>query len=78
MSNSKIARVLELQAELDLRKELYAELDRLTLELHAEGFQSEELGEGLRIELVDNFKDGNTVFRVAGVKHYELKIRKIK
>lgn len=77
MGNAKLARVLELQRELDVRKELYAELDRLTLELQAEGFVSEEL-DGLILELVDNFKSGNTVFRPAGVKRYELKVRKVK
>ena len=78
IDNLKIARVLELQRELDLRKELYSELDRLTLELQQEGFRSQEV-EGMLLELVDNFADGkNTVFRPAGVKRFELKIKKVK
>lgn len=75
---AKLARVVELQAELDKRKELYAELDKLVLELQAEGFKSETV-DGMFCELVDNFADGkNTVWRVAGVKHYEIKIKEPK
>lgn len=75
--NEKIARIIEIQKELDLRKELYSELDELTLQLQRDGFISTEF-QGLTIELVDNFKVGNTVFRPAGVKRFELKIKKVK
>lgn len=72
-----LKRVIDIQRELDLRKDLYAELDMLTMQLQAEGFESADL-QGLHIELVDNFAKGNTVFRVAGVKHYEIKIKEAK
>lgn len=74
---NKLARVLEIQRELDLRKALYAELDALVLELQTGGFSSADL-EGMRLELVDNFADGkNTVFRPAGVKRFEIKIEPV-
>lgn len=70
-TQNKLRKVLDLISELDSRKALYDELDRLTLELQAEGF-SHELLDGKVITLRDNFADKNTVFRVAGVKHYEI------
>ena len=77
MNNPKLARILDLQRELNVRAELYEELDRLTLELKADGFTQGEV-DGTLYDLVDNFANGNTVFRVAGVKHYEIKERKVK
>lgn len=70
---AKLARVLDIQKELDLRKELYAELDDLILQLKAGGFTQADL-EGQRIELVDNFDEKNTVFRPAGVKRFEITV----
>lgn len=75
-TENKLARVLQIQRELDLRKELYAELDALVLELQAGGFKCAEL-EGMRLELVDNFTEKNTVFRPAGVKRYEIEIETV-
>lgn len=77
MDNQKkqtLARILEIQRELDLRKALYDELDQKIMELQAGGFMSAEL-DGFRMELVDNFAAGNnTCFRPAGVKRFEVKI----
>lgn len=70
-----LTRVIELQAELDVRKALYDELDMLTMQLQAEGFRDAEL-EGLMITLVDNFAVSNTAFRPAGVKRFELKVKR--
>ena len=71
---TKLARILDIQAELDARKALYEELDNLVLELRAAGFTSTDLN-GMRMELVDNFAEGkNTVFRPAGVKRFEMDI----
>ena len=70
-TQDKLRKVLDLMNELDARKALYDELDRLTLELQTEGF-SHELIDGKVITLRDNFAEKNTVFRVAGVKHYEI------
>lgn len=72
----KLARVLQIQRELDLRKELYAELDAIVLELQAGGFKSADL-EGMRLELVDNFEAKNTCFRPAGVKRFEIEIETV-
>ena len=72
-----LAQVIKLQAEIDIRTALYAELDMLTVQLQSEGFVSAEI-DGLMVTLVDNFKESNVVFRPAGVKHYECKIKKIK
>lgn len=72
-----LARVIQLQDELDIRKSLYDELDMLTIQLQADGFVNAEL-DGLVFTLVNNFEKGNTVFRVAGVKHYEIKVKKVK
>lgn len=70
----KIKRVLSIVQELEVRKELYAELDRLTLELQAANFTSTTL-DGMFIELVDNFAGGkNTCFRPAGVKRFEMTV----
>lgn len=74
MDTNKLTRVLALMRELELRKELYAELDRLILEMKADGFTS-ALIDGILLELVDNFTEGtNTVFRPAGVKRFEFRI----
>lgn len=70
-----LARVLEIQAELDVRKALYEELDMLTMQLQDEGFQRELLGD-CTIELVDNFATSNTAFRPAGVKRFELRVKR--
>lgn len=72
-----LTRVIELQAELDIRKALYTELDMLTVQLQAEGFVDAAL-DGFLITLVDNFAKDNTAWRPAGVKHYELKLKKVK
>lgn len=68
-----IKQALDLVARLEERKALYAELDAVTLALRDCGFVSTEL-DGLTLSLVDNFAEGNTVFRPAGVKRFELKV----
>lgn len=72
-----LARVIEIQRELDIRKALYDELDMLTEQLVAEGFQAGGI-DGSIITMVDNFADKNTVFRPAGVKRFELKVKGVK
>lgn len=70
-------RVIDLQRELDIRKALYDELDMLTIQLQAEGFTDAELN-GMLVSLVDNFRVSNTCFRPAGVKRFEIKVKKVK
>lgn len=72
-----LKRVIDIQRELDIRKALYDELDMLTEQLQAEGFEAAGL-DGLTIVLVDNFAEKNTVFRPAGVKRFEIKIKEAK
>lgn len=69
----KLARVLEIQHELNVRKALYAEYDQLVLELAHEGFKSAEI-EDLFLELHDNFAQSNTGWTSAAVKRYEVLI----
>lgn len=74
--NAKLARIISIKNELDLRKELYDELDKLVLELKDTGFKSFDM-EGLRLELVDNFEETNVCYRPAGVKRWEMKIESL-
>jgi len=69
----KLKRIIEIQAELDSRKALFEEYDRLVQDLAAEMFAQAEV-QGLILSLKDNFAETNTVFRVAGVKRYEMTI----
>lgn len=74
----KLARLLAINAELEVRKLLYEEYDRLIMELVEDGFTHETFRE-LEIEIVDNFldKDGhvkNTGWTAAAVKRYCLKV----
>lgn len=72
-----LARVIQLKNELDARTALYDELDMLAIQLQAEGFKDAVL-DGQIITLVDNFETVNTVFRTAGVKRFELKVKRLK
>ncbi len=72
-----LARVIQLQRELDIRKDLYTELDMLVMQLQADGFKDAEM-DGYTLNLVDNFLTSNTCFRPAGVKRFELKVKKVK
>lgn len=71
MNKSKIKKLAErakqILDELEEVKELYAELDAITMELK----NSNTSKHG--IEVVDNFANKNTVFRPAAVKRFELK-----
>lgn len=70
---SKLNRILQIQAELDLRKALYEEFDRLVVELAKSGFAHAELN-GLVLELKDNFAESNTGWTSAAVKRFDLKV----
>ena len=74
---AKLCQVLDLLEKLESVKPLYAELDALIVEMHSEGFQSEVI-DGMLIQLVDNFAEKNTVFRPAGVKRFEFKVKEAK
>ncbi len=69
-----IERALKIQQKLEENKPLYKELDEIVLNLASQGFSHDTL-ENLEIELVDNFADKNTCFKVAGVKRFDLKVK---
>ena len=72
-ADPRVLRLLQLQAELDARKALYAEFDALIVSLASDGFE-QALVDDLTVELVDNFSSGNTAFTAAAVKRYDLKV----
>jgi hypothetical protein len=70
-----LARILEVNAELEIRKALYAEYDELILKLVDAGIEH-EIFRGLELEVVDNFATKNTGWTQAAVKRFALKVRK--
>jgi hypothetical protein len=70
-----LARILEVNAELEIRKALYAEYDQLVMRLVDEGIMHETFRD-LDIEVVDNFATKNTGWTQAAVKRYCVKVRK--
>lgn len=78
MANKKnltklIERAIEIQAILEDVKSLYRELDDITLAL-IENDIFHASHKGYEISVVDNFAIKNTVFRIARVKRYDLKV----
>lgn len=68
-------RIVAIKAQLELQKPLYEELDNLTLELKAiVGVDAEVMANGSFVTVVDNFAEKNTVFRPAGVKHFDVSL----
>lgn len=72
-----LTRIIEIEAFKDEMKALYAEQDMLTMQLQDEGFQDAELN-GFLLEMVDNFIKSNIQFRPAGVKRFEVKVKRLK
>lgn len=74
---AKIARLIDIQKELDERKKLYDEYDAIVTDLQENGFQS-VIFQGLHLWLVDNFPPGkNTAYKVASVKKWDIKMEPI-
>lgn len=70
----RLARVLEIKHELDLRKALFEEFDRLIVELAKDGFR-ECITEESVISLKDAFAEGkNTGWTSAAVKRYDIEV----
>lgn len=69
-----IERALKIQQELEHNKPLYKEMDEIIIQLAREGFTGADLG-NIQVELVDNFEEKNTCFKVAGVKRFDLKVK---
>ena len=72
--DKKLAELIRLTEALDARKALYDELDRVTLELKAEGFEH-AIFRGKEITLQDNFSEKNVQWRMAAVRRYEAKVK---
>lgn len=72
-----LKRIIEINEELELRKKLYEEYDKVVEELRKTGFKNAEF-QDLIFELVDNFEEKNTAWRMAAIKRFELKIKKPK
>lgn len=71
--NVKVARLLDIQRELELRKALYAEYDKLLLELVAEGFESAEV-DNMVLTLKDNFALSNTGWTRSAVRRWDIEV----
>ena len=70
----QLARIEDEIAKLKL---LYVEYDAIVCKLQAQGFTEAEHA-GRTFTLTDNFAKGNTAYRMAFIKHYEIKISKPK
>lgn len=73
----RLERIIDIQEELDVRKKLYDEYDKLVVALQADGF-IEAIIDGKELKLVDNYAEKNVCWRMAAIKRYELKIKKAK
>lgn len=69
----KLKRLLEIRAQLEANKPLYAELDSIVVELSKKVKREYVIG-GLLIQIVDNFATKNTCFRPAAVKRFDVKV----
>lgn len=69
-----IERALKIQQQLEENKPLYKEFDQIVMKLASEGFTHDTL-DNLEIEVVDNFADKNTSYKVAAVKRFDLKVK---
>lgn len=74
----EVKKALVLMDKIDSMKEVYKELDDITVLLRKLRFTGVRVSPGTDIILRDNFADSNTAFRSAGVKHFELFLRKDK
>ena len=73
-SDPRVARVLEIKHELELRNALYVEFDALVVALAADGFQSTTIGDEV-VNLKDAFAGGkNTGWTSAAVKRFDIEV----
>lgn len=72
----KIEEALEISEVLAMIKPLYARFDALTLDFIAAGITNQII-DGYKINIIDNYADRNTTFKVASFKHFDLKIEKM-
>lgn len=66
-------RIIQIQKELAKMKELYTELDVIAAQLLKIDFKS-AVHNGQTINLVDNFREKNCVFRTTGFRRFEIKV----
>lgn len=72
-----LKRLIELNEQIEVAKELYNERDKLVLALKELGFTSQVVN-GKEYLLVDNFESKNTAWRMAAVNRFEIKVKKDK
>ena len=73
-NDPRLARVIEIKHELELRNALYAEFDLLVVELARDGFASALIGD-MVLTLKDNFAgEKNTGWTSAAVKRFDIEI----
>jgi hypothetical protein len=63
-------RLIAIRIQLEASKELYAEQDKIVLELKNRCIERFSVA-GTEYSIVDNFAQTNVVFRPAGVKRFE-------
>lgn len=70
----RLARLIEIKKELELRNALYGEFDRIVVELAREGFSHAIVGD-IVVNLKDNFSgETNTGWTSAAVKRYDIEL----
>lgn len=69
----RFAKLLDIQHELDTRKLLYAEFDKIVLSLVADGVLSAEM-ENEVLEIVDHFASENVGWTRSAVRRYDLEV----
>lgn len=72
-----LGKLMEIEQRIEESKKLYEARDEVTLELLKQGFVTIE-HEGVEFRLTDNFAEKNVAYRVAFVRRYEVKMKKLK
>lgn len=73
------ARLVELKKKRDAMKEVYQEMDFLSVQLFGKPLPSVRIaGEEFLCEVKDNFAATNTAYRPAAVSRYEFTMTKVK
>lgn len=72
---NKLKEIIQIQKKLEKVKPLYGKLDALIMELKdTMPVNADLMVDGMFIRMVDNFSSKNTVFKVAGIKRFDVVI----
>jgi hypothetical protein len=69
----KLQRIIDINRELEVRKALYGELEKLTLELVASDFREAEMGD-LVLTMRDHFSEKNVGWTRSAVVRFEVEV----